>query len=130
MRLSPAALAILRSPAFAHVALIDEHGRPHVTPMWIDVEGDESIVINTAEGRVKARAFAVGTVVAISALDPSTPYSYVMVRGTVVERTHEGAQDVIERLAEKYRGVRAFDSRGKQRVTVRIRPDHVVAHDV
>lgn len=123
------AARILRARAFAHVALADERGRPHVTPMWVDLSTEGLVVVNTAEGRVKARLLKVGAPVALSALDPETPYRYVMVRGEVVAREHEGADEVIRALSEKYTGSSDFPiPDGVQRVTVRIRPDTVIVH--
>lgn len=124
--LTEEASSIFRANTFAHLALVDEKGHPHVSPMWVDLDSNNRIVINTAEGRVKARLLRVGTPVAISATDPKSPYRYVGVRGTVVERTHEGAHAVIEALAKKYRGVASFPlSPGEQRVTIRIEPTSV-----
>ncbi|WP_208028087.1 pyridoxamine 5'-phosphate oxidase family protein [Rhabdothermincola sediminis] len=36
----------------ANLATISPDGSPHVTPVWIDVEGDD-LVMNTADGRAK-----------------------------------------------------------------------------
>jgi len=122
----PEAERILRGKAFAHVALCDEQGTPHVSPVWVDVDDDDRIVFNTAEGRVKARLLQMGSRVAISVCDAENPYHYVLVRGTVVERTHEGADDMIDALCRKYHDGRAWSEKpGEQRVTIRVAADHV-----
>jgi PPOX class probable F420-dependent enzyme len=101
-------------------------GSPQSTPVWVDVEGDE-IVINTAEGRAKARNLREDPRVALSATDPDNPYEAVIVRGWVTDMTHEGADEHIDRLAKKYldRERYPFRQRGEQRVKVYITPEVV-----
>lgn len=123
--LSEEARALLNSKVFAFVALNDG-GRPHVTPVWVE-ESDGRVLINAAEGRVKSRVLQVGVPVAISAVDPENPYRYIQVRGRVIRRTHEGADQDIDRLAHKYLGVDTYPYRteGEQRVTFVIEPEQV-----
>jgi PPOX class probable F420-dependent enzyme len=123
---SDASRAIFAKNTLAHVASLDESGNPHVTPVWVELDGDE-MVINTALGRMKARNLANDPRVAVSLTDPDNPYDCVAVRGTVVTFTTEGADEVIDRLAKKYLGVDTYPYRreGEVRVTVRIRPDHI-----
>jgi PPOX class probable F420-dependent enzyme len=119
---------ILRSKSFAFLAL-NQGDRPQVSPVWVDVDERNRVTINTVEGRVKADLLKVGTPVALAAADPEDPYKYVQVRGHVVERTHEGADEHIDRLAKKYMGVDSYPFRkpGEQRVKVAIEPDQVSA---
>lgn len=128
--ITEAARALLKQKVFAHLALVDEQGRPHVTPVWVDVDDEDLVIINTAEGRVKARLLQVGSPVAMSILAPESGYRYIAIRGTVVERTHEGALEQIDALCRKYHDGRAWTSRaGEQRVTLKIRADSVVDHE-
>ncbi len=117
---------ILRSKSFAFLAL-NQGDRPQVSPVWVDVDDQNRVTINTAEGRVKAGLLKVGTPVALAAADPEDPYKYVQVRGRVVERTHNGADEHIDRLAKKYMGVDSYPFRqpGEQRVKVAIEPEQV-----
>jgi hypothetical protein len=55
--LSQAAQAILNSKALAHVASLGPEGEPHVTPVSVDLDGND-LIINTALGRAKARNLA------------------------------------------------------------------------
>ena len=122
-----ASRAIFDKQVFAHVATLGADGSPHVTPVWVLLEGDE-IVINTALGRAKARDLAAEPRVAISMTDPDNPYTVIAVRGTVVTFTTDGADEVIDQMAKKYMGVDSYPLRkeGEVRVTVRIRPDRIV----
>jgi PPOX class probable F420-dependent enzyme len=117
---------ILRSKSFAFLAL-NQGDRPQVSPVWVDVDDRNRVTINTAEGRLKADLLKVGTPVALAAADPEDPYRYVQIRGRVVERTHEGADAHIDRLAKKYMGVDSYPFRqpDQQRVKIVIEPEHV-----
>jgi PPOX class probable F420-dependent enzyme len=123
---SPATRAIFAKNVLAHVASLGPDGEPYVTPVWVELDGDD-IVINTALGRAKARNLATDSRVAVSLTDPDDPYVCVAVRGSVVGFTTEGADEVIDRLAKKYLDVDAYPYRreGEVRVTVRIHPDRI-----
>lgn len=123
--LTDQARTILSDKAFAHLAVVDTDGRPHVSPVWIDVDDQGRLIVNTDERRVKGRLLQPGTPVAISATRPGSEYENVMVRGTVVERTTEGADATIDALAKKYLNEDRypFHQPDEQRVTVIIQPD-------
>lgn len=125
MELSEVASSILKGRAFAHVALTDAAGRPHVTPVWIDVGDDGRPWINTIVGRVKDRLLPVGAPVALSATAPDNDYLWVSVQGHVAERRTAGADDDIDALAAKYRGPgeKARTLPGEVRVTIVIEPE-------
>jgi PPOX class probable F420-dependent enzyme len=117
---------ILNKKAFAHVATLMPDGSPQVTPVWVDCEGDR-IVINTAERRAKPRNLRNDSRVALSATDPDNPYEAVIVRGSVDEMTHEGADEHIDAMAKKYldRDKYPFRQSGEQRVKIYIQPEVV-----
>jgi PPOX class probable F420-dependent enzyme len=117
VKLPPEIVERLRAKVFAHLAIVDEEGRPHVSPVWVDVE-DGLVLINTAEGRTKARLLQEGADVALSATDPDDAYRYVAVRGRVLRRWHD--EEGIHRLSRKYRGRDYKIPDGQQRVTVLI----------
>ena len=121
---SPAARAIFEKKVLIHIASLGAEGEPHVTPVWVELDGDD-VVINTALGRKKARNLASDPRVAFSLTDPDNPYVCVAGRGTVVGFTTEGADEVIDRLAKTYLDVDSYPYRaeGEVRVTVRIRPE-------
>jgi PPOX class probable F420-dependent enzyme len=123
---SPASRAIFAKNVLAHVASLDADGAPNVTPVWVELDG-EDIVINTALGRAKARNLAADARVAVSLTDPDDPYTVIAVRGTVVVFTTDGADEVIDRFAKKYLNVDSYPMRreGEIRVTVKIHPDRI-----
>ena len=126
VQLTPEQRALVEAPNFAHFVTLMKDGSPQVTPVWVDCD-DTHILINTAEGRQKPRNLARDNRVALSIIDQENPYKYIQVRGKVVETTHDGAREHIEKLARKYRGPDAkYPHReGEVRVIVRIEPEHI-----
>ncbi|MEX0782957.1 MAG: PPOX class F420-dependent oxidoreductase [Dehalococcoidia bacterium] len=117
---------ILKGKNFAHIATTMPDGSPQSTPVWIDLEGD-TILFNTAEGRQKTRNLDRDGRVAISVVDAGNPYRYIQVRGKVTERTTEGADAHIDKLAKKYMGVDSYPRRraSETRVIYKVQPEHV-----
>jgi PPOX class probable F420-dependent enzyme len=111
---------------FAAVATLMPDGSPQVSIVWIDSDG-KHVIFNTAEGRAKAKNLRRDPRVAVTVINSENPYEQVMIRGRVVEMTHEGADAHIDRLAKKYLGVDKYPYRGpeEQRVIVKIAPDHI-----
>jgi PPOX class probable F420-dependent enzyme len=123
---TPASRALFEKKVFAHVASLDPDGSPNVSPVWVELDGDD-IVINTALGRAKARNFANDSRVAISLTDPDDPEVSITVRGNVVTFTTDGADAGADSLAMKYTGADHFEKSdpGEIRVTVKIRPERI-----
>jgi PPOX class probable F420-dependent enzyme len=115
--------------AYAYLATIMPDGTPQVTPVWFNVSG-ESILINTAAGRIKDRNMRARPNVAICIADPADPYRYVQIKGMVAEVTTEGADDHIDALSYKYTGNKKYPWRNsnEQRVTYKIQPIKIDAH--
>jgi PPOX class probable F420-dependent enzyme len=117
----------LEQPYLGVVTTIRADGSPHNTVVWVDVE-DGVPSFNTAYGRAKPRHLEQNPRVAITVVDPGNPYHWLAVDGSA-ELTTEGADAQIDRLAKKYIGADSYPNRveGEQRVTVRVRPEHVTA---
>jgi PPOX class probable F420-dependent enzyme len=56
-------------------------GRPHVTPVWFTLDGDD-LVFTTDAASLKAQAIRRDARVCVCVDDQTPPYSYVMVEGT------------------------------------------------
>ena len=123
VRIPQKARSILRKKSFGHLATLMDDGEPHVTPVWVDEE-DGQILVNTAEGRLKPENVREDDRVAISVTDPDDPYTAVVARGRA-ELDHEGAEEHIDSLAQKYIGAERYPWRqpGEERVIVRITPE-------
>jgi PPOX class probable F420-dependent enzyme len=110
--------------SFADLALVLSDGTPQVTPVWFDWDG-ELITVNTARGRVKDKVLR-RPAVALLIADPSNPYRYIQIKGTVVFESEQGAYEQICDLQMKYRGDREYPKRpGEVRVIYKIKPEKV-----
>lgn len=115
--------------AFAHLATTRKDGTPQVTPIWFNTDG-ENILINSAAGRLKDKNMRARPNVALCITDPTNSYRYIQIQGKIIEITTEGADEHIDNLAFKYRGVNKYPNRkeGEQRVTYKIQPIKIDAH--
>lgn len=119
---------IFEGKNFAHLVTLMPDGSPHVSPVWVDLDGD-TILVNSSEGRVKTNNVKRDPRVALSIYDENDPYaSVVLVRGVVEEVATEWAKEHIDRLAKKYIGKDEYPwlQPGEQRVIFKIVPEHVV----
>lgn len=124
VRLSDEQREVLKRPNYGHIATLMPDGSPHVSPVWIDVDGDH-VLVNTAAGRVKERNVRRDPRVALSVRDQERVEDEVTIRGRVVEMKQEGAIAHINALSRKYRG-KDFDlPQGQVRVLLRIEPDYI-----
>lgn len=117
---------LFKKTAFAHLATLMPDGQPQVTPVWVDYDG-RHILFNTAEGRQKDKNLQRDRRVALSIIDPDNPYRYLEVRGQVAERTKNGADQHIDKMAKKYLGKDKYPFRqaGEVRVIYKIDPQRV-----
>lgn len=118
---------LFKKKSFASFATIDSNGFPHVTPVWIDFDG-ENLLINTVEGRLKERNIRNNKKVGLSIMDPDDPYRHLSIQGKVVETTKENAVEHIDDLAKKYMGVDEYPNRSQEegdRIILKISPNKV-----
>ncbi len=111
---------------FTSIATLMPDGSPQVSVVWIDSDR-KHLILNTAEGRIKTNNMRRDPRVALTIVNAENPYQQVMIRGRVVEMTHDGADEHIDSLAKKYLGVDKYPHRspGEQRVIVKIIPDQI-----
>jgi PPOX class probable F420-dependent enzyme len=120
---------LVEAPNFVALASEREDGRAHLTVIWADLE-DGRIAVNSAEGRKWPENVRRKPEVSLVVVNHESPYEYVSVRGRVVEDTHEGADEHINRLSKKYLGKDEYPFRrpGEQRVKFLIEPERVRVH--
>lgn len=114
---------LMEKKVFAGLATIMPDGTPQVTPVWIDYDG-ENLLVNTAVGRQKDKNLQRDPKVSVMLMDPENPYRYLEIRGRVVERTLDGADDHINKMAKKYLGqdVYPFRQADEVRVLYKVKP--------
>ena len=117
---------LIEGQNFALVGTLRRDGTPHVQPTWIDVENGK-VALNSAEGRAWPKNLRRDPRVTITVLNMENPYEYAEIRGRMVEDTHEGAFEHIDKLAMKYLGEEKYPflKPGEQRIIFRIEPEQV-----
>jgi PPOX class probable F420-dependent enzyme len=125
----PSIAELFEEKNFAFLATLMKDGSPQVTPTWIDIDkSNNTILVNTAKGRVKHRNISRDPRVGVSVVDSSNPYHMVSVRGRVIEQINgREADDHIDKMAKKYLGKDKYPGRapGEERLLLRIKPHHV-----
>jgi PPOX class probable F420-dependent enzyme len=116
---------LFQKRAFANLGTLMPDGRPQVTPVWCDFDG-EHVIFNSAKGRQKDRNVRRDPRVSLAISDPENPYRYLEIRGRVVEITEQGANDHIDKMAKKYLGVDKYPygQPGEVRVMYKVKPEH------
>ncbi|MDG7043790.1 MAG: PPOX class F420-dependent oxidoreductase [Nitrososphaerota archaeon] len=125
--MNPKVEELINGKNFGYIASVSNGGNPHVTPVWIDMEG-EYVLVNTAIGRVKQKNLRENAKVAIAVSDQANPYHYALVRGKIYKQTTKGADEHIDKLAKKYLGKDSYPwkSPNEQRVILYIKPERVI----
>lgn len=115
-------------PNFAVFTTLFADGRPQSQVMWVGCDEDH-ILINTEIHRAKFRNVEADPRVTVTVIDAESPYSYVEVRGRVVETIGgEAARASIDALSQKYVGEDYAMEIQSERVILRILPDREVIH--
>lgn len=123
--LPPETLHLFDEPNFGHLATIMPDGSPQSSVVWVDRDSD-TVVLNTAAGRVKHRNIIRDQRVSLSIHNRNRPTEYVEVRG-LASLSDEGADVHIDALARKYLGKAVYPFRfaGMERVIIRIAAENV-----
>ena len=100
-------------------------GTPHSTVVWVDYDG-EDVLFNTAKPRAKTKHLERDGRATVSVMDPENPFNYISVTGPA-EVTEEGANDHIDKMAQKYTGQERYPwhQPDETRVIVRVKPERV-----
>ncbi|MDX1659090.1 MAG: PPOX class F420-dependent oxidoreductase [Nitriliruptorales bacterium] len=128
MPLTPEVRDFATGQNFAMLTTLFDDGSPQTQVMWVDAD-EEHILINTEVHRAKYRNVERDPRVAVTIWKRDDPYTYVEVRGEVVETVHgEEARRHIDACSQRYRG-RDYDADKitSERVVLKIRPDRVNA---
>jgi len=118
---------LFEKPSVATLATLLPTGYPHVTPVWIDSDG-EHLLVNTARGRRKERNVRKNPSVGVSVVDPDDFYRYLSAYGDVTDRREEGAVEQIHELSRRYTGEEYgnLDAEEGERVIIEITPERVI----
>ena len=116
---------LLVDKAYGHVVTFNSDGKPQVTMVWMDVDGDE-VLFNTADGRRKPQNLRQDPRIIVSVQDRTNPQAYAIFHGKA-RITEEGADAHIDKLAKRFTGADKYMFRqpGEKRLVVRISVDRI-----
>ena len=117
---------LLEAKNFVTIGTLAKDGRPQLNVIWGDVQ-DDSVVVNSAEGRAWPANLRRDPRVTLTVVNGENPYEYVLIKGRLSEDTHDGADEHIDMLAQKYLGQATYPYRSpdEQRVRLVVEPEHV-----
>jgi PPOX class probable F420-dependent enzyme len=124
---------LLAEPArTGKLATVRRDGRPHVVPVWYDLEGD-TLFFTTWHDSVKAGNMEHDPRVAISVDDETPPFAFVLLEGVAaIEREAPDLKYWATRIAARYMGEEQGRRYGERNAVhgewlVRVRITHRVA---
>jgi PPOX class probable F420-dependent enzyme len=123
--LPPSVKKVLQDKAYGHVVTFNAAGKPQLTMVWLDVDGDE-VLFNTAEGRLKPKNLGHDPRIIVSVQDRNDPQAYAVFHGRA-SVTEAGADGHIDKLAKRFLGVDKYPFRrpGEKRLVVRVKVDRI-----
>jgi PPOX class probable F420-dependent enzyme len=105
---------LLDRPRTAKLATVREDGRPHVVPVWFDLDGD-GFIFTTWHETVKAANLQRDGRVSICVDNEVPPFAFVLVEGTA--EVADGAEDLLywaTRIAGHYMGANRAEEYGRR----------------
>lgn len=93
---------LLERDNIASLATISPQGNPQVSAVWVDLDSDHNILINTALGRQKERNTRLNKKVALCIVNKHNPYETATISGVVIDRLTKNAILHFDKLSEKY----------------------------
>ena len=115
----------------AKLATVRKDGRPHVTPVWFDLDGD-TLLFTTWHTSVKALNIMRDGRVCLCVDDEKPPFSYIQIEGTaVLSDDNEALNYWARHIADRYMGEDLAEAYGKRNsvegeLLVRVTPTKIV----
>ena len=121
-------LDLLENPNIAHLATASLNSKPQVTPVWFLYNKKENtILINTAKGRIKYKNMVNNPLVAISIVDTTNKYRYISIQAKIVEidENNENGLALANKLSYFYRNSKWIENSKEIRVNFTLMPVNV-----
>lgn len=116
----------------AKLAVVRTDGSPHVTPVWVDLDGDQ-VVFTTSPVTIKGKAVLRDERVCLCWDDERPPFSFVTLAGTVTTSTDfDELLYWATRIGGRYMGADRAEEYGRRNavppeMVVRVRPTRITA---
>lgn len=92
---------LLTKKVFWHIATMGPDDELQSSPVWGGWDG-EHFLFSLTRGRQKYENLVRNPTVALSGIDPDTPYRYLEIRGTVIRVDDDSTNVFIDSMAKKY----------------------------
>ena len=117
----------------ASLATVRPDGRPHVAPVWFDLDGD-TFVLTTGENTVKGRNMRRDPRVSLCIDDQEPPFRFAVIEG--IARLTAEDTDLLHwttRIGGRYMGAQRADEYGQRNAApgellVRVTPQKILAY--
>ena len=115
----------------AKLATVRKDGRPHVLPIWFDLDED-MLVFTTGQTTIKAANIRRDPRVCLCVDDETPPFAYIMIEGTAIMTADRDALlHWAKRIGGRYMGAELAEAYGKRNAVegellVRVTPARVV----
>jgi PPOX class probable F420-dependent enzyme len=130
---------VLTGTRTGKLATVRKDGRPHVAPIWFDLDedpdgtGGTDLVFTTAADSLKGRTLRRDPRVMISIDDATPPFAFVLVEGrATLSEDPESRLYWATRIGGRYMGSARAEEYGRRNgvpgeLLVRVRAEHVIA---
>jgi PPOX class probable F420-dependent enzyme len=127
------AFLLARPARTGKLATVRADGRPHIAPIWFDLDGD-TVLFTTWHESVKAANLEQEGRAALCVDEEAPPFAYVIIEGdvTIDKEPAEGLYWAT-RIAGRYMGSELADSYGERNAVlgewlIRLTPSKIIAH--
>jgi PPOX class probable F420-dependent enzyme len=123
---------LLERPRTAKLASVRADGRPHIAPIWFDLDGDD-ILFTTWHTTVKYANLSRDPRIALCVDDDTPPYAFVIVEGNAaLSDDLQRLRIWATRIAARYMGSDLADAFGRRNAVpgewlVRLTPTKIIA---
>lgn len=123
---------LLHGTRTGKIATVRKDGRPHVVPIWFDLDG-ETLVFTTGGKSVKAENIRRDPRLCICVDDQTPPFAFVQIEGTAA--LGENLDEMLywaTRIGGRYMGAELAEAFGKRNAVagellVRVKPTQIIA---
>lgn len=118
----------------AKLATVRPDGRPHVAPVWFDLDGDD-LVFTTGERSVKGRNLISDPRLSICVDDERPPFAFVLIQGkAALSRETAALREWAARIGARYMGIGEAENLaelngGPGNLLVRVIPTRIVSEN-
>ncbi|MCB0209686.1 MAG: PPOX class F420-dependent oxidoreductase [Anaerolineae bacterium] len=119
-------------PRTAKIATVREDGRPHVAPIWFELDGD-TFVFTTWHESIKAANMTRDGRISLCIDDEVPPFAYVIIEGEVsISEDPDELRHWATQIAGRYMGPNLAEAYGKRNsvkgeLLVRVTPTYIMA---